>query len=111
MDPNANFNGPQESTQDVSGTGEGQRVGHAFDPTNQWTASNGLGAGMMNGGFGFDPATMGFANVNLNGAGDFSQMMQFMSNGMANPAMAGFPNMMGKHPSHFVTLYFSLLTL
>ena len=96
MDPNAKGSGIQESSQNVQDVGE--RTGQAFDPTNQWTVNNGLGAGVMNGGFGFDPTNMGFQNVNLNGAGDFNQMMQFMPNGMANSAMAGFPNMMGKHP-------------
>ena len=50
----------------------------------------------MNGvGFGFD--ANGLANMGFNGVGDFSQMMQFMPNGMSNAMMGGaFPNMMGK---------------
>ena len=50
------------------------------------------------GGFGFDGTNGGFPNLGFNGVGDFSQMMQFMPNGMPNPMMNAFPNMMGEHP-------------
>ena len=50
----------------------------------------------MNGSFGFDGSSGAVPNVGFNGMGDFSQMMQFMPNGMPNPMMANFPNMMGK---------------
>ncbi|KAL9125751.1 MAG: hypothetical protein Q9217_005098, partial [Psora testacea] len=49
----------------------------------------------MNGGFGFDGTNGAFPNMGFNGMGDISQIMQFMPNGMPNPMMAGFPNMMG----------------
>ncbi|KAL9100101.1 MAG: hypothetical protein Q9163_004491 [Psora crenata] len=49
----------------------------------------------LNGGFGFDGSIGAFPNMAFNGMGDFSQMMQFMPNGMPNPMMAGFPNMIG----------------
>jgi len=51
----------------------------------------------MNAGFGFDGSIGGFPNMGMNGMGDFSQMMQFMPNGMQNNMMGSFPNMMGKH--------------
>ena len=44
---------------------------------------------------GFDASAGGFPNMGFNGMGDMSQMMQFMPNGMPNPMMSGFPNMMG----------------
>ena len=51
---------------------------------------------MANNSFGFD-GTNGFPNMGFNGTPDFTQMMQFMPNGMANSAMGAFPNMMGEH--------------
>lgn len=54
---------------------------------------------MNNGSFGFDATNGGFPNMGLNGMGDFSQMMQFLPNGMPNNMMNSFPNMMGKHQS------------
>ncbi len=38
----------------------------------------------------------GFPNMGFNGVGDFNQMMQFMPNGMPNPMMGTFPNIMGE---------------
>jgi len=66
-------------------------------PSEQWPPANGIGMGMNNNSFGFDGAT-GFANMGFNGAPDFSQMMQYMPNGMLNNGMGAFPNMMGKDP-------------
>ena len=51
--------------------------------------------GMNIGGFGFDGTNGGFS-MGFNGMGDFSQMMQFMPNGMPNPMMGAFPNVMGE---------------
>lgn len=56
---------------------------------------NSLGQGMNNGSFGFD-GTNGFPNMGFNGVGDFNQMMQSMPNGMFNPMMGSFSNIMGK---------------
>jgi len=67
----------------------------ASGQSQQWANMNGMGQGMNNASFGFD-GTHGFPNMGLNGMGDFSQMMQFMPNGMPNPTMGAFPNMMGK---------------
>ncbi|KAL6716904.1 hypothetical protein ACLMJK_004816 [Lecanora helva] len=61
----------------------------------QWAANNGFEQGMSSGAFGFDGTTGGFADMAMNGMGDFSQMMQLMPNGMPNPMMNSFPNMMG----------------
>lgn len=44
---------------------------------------------------GFDASAGGYPNMGFNGVGDMTQMMQMMPNGMPNPMMAGFPNMMG----------------
>lgn len=65
----------------------------------QWGVSNGSGQLINNGSFGFD-ATLGAfpTNMGFNGAGDFSQMMQFMPNSMPTNSMGAFPNMMGKRP-------------
>lgn len=62
----------------------------------QWGVSNGSGQLINNGSFGFD-ATLGAfpTNMGFNGAGDFSQMMQFMPNSMPTNSMGAFPNMMG----------------
>ena len=58
----------------------------------QWAAMNDLAQGMNNGNFGFD-GTNSFPNMGFN---EFNSMMQFLPNGMPNPIMASFPNMMGK---------------
>ena len=58
----------------------------------QWAAMNDLAQGMNNGNFGFD-GTNNFPNMGFN---EFNSMMQFLPNGMPNPMMASFPNMMGK---------------
>lgn len=58
----------------------------------QWVAMNDLAQGMNNGNFGFD-GTNNFPNMGFN---EFNSMMQFLPNGMPNPMMASFPNMMGK---------------
>ena len=64
----------------------------------QWPASSsGFGQGMNNGAMGFQGAAGGFPSMGINGIGDFSQMMNFMPNGMPNPMMGSMPNMMGKH--------------
>ena len=54
---------------------------------------------MANGGFELDGMN-GFSNMGFDGSGDFSQMMQFMPNGMQPNAMGGLPNMMGMS-SHY----------
>ena len=59
------------------------------DPSN---IGNTLGPNIN--GMAFDGSAL--ANMGFNGMGDMNQMMQMMQNGMANPMMAGFPNMMGK---------------
>ena len=48
---------------------------------------------MSNGTFGFDGMSGGFSNMHFNPATDFSQMIQFMPNGMPNSLMGAFPNM------------------
>ena len=58
----------------------------------QWVAMNDLAQGMNNGNFGFD-GTNSFPNMGFN---EFNSMMQFLPNGMPNPMMASFPNLMGK---------------
>lgn len=63
----------------------------------QWGANNVPGTVMSNGSFGFDGSTNGgFPNMGFNGAGDFSQMMQFMPNGMQASSLGALPNIMGK---------------
>ena len=49
----------------------------------------------MGGAFGLEGMNGVFPNMGLNGATDFSQMMQFMPNAMPNAMMGAFPNMMG----------------
>lgn len=61
---------------------------------------------MNNSSFGLD-GTNGIPNMGLNGMGDFSQMMQFMPNGMPNPMMGAFPNMMGKPPQKQIQRQFA----
>ena len=63
----------------------------------QWAQSNVQGTNIS--GFGFDGTNGGFPNMGFNGMGDFSQMMQFMPNGMPNPMMGAFPNIMGEQTS------------
>ena len=60
----------------------------------QWVAMNGSVMGMNNGALGFDGMNGGFPNMGLNSPADFSQMMNFMPNGMQNNLMGAFPNMM-----------------
>ena len=60
----------------------------------QWVAMNGSVVGMNNGALGFDGMNGGFPNMGLNTPAEFSQMMQFMPNGMQNNLMGAFPNMM-----------------
>ena len=55
---------------------------------------NGSVMGMNNGALGFDGMNGGFPNIALGSPADFSQMMQFMPNGMQNSLMGAFPNMM-----------------
>lgn len=62
----------------------------------QWAQNN--VPGMNIGGFGFDGTNGCFPSMGFNGVGDFNQMMQFMPNGMPNPIMGTFPNMMGERP-------------
>ena len=59
-----------------------------------WAPNNMQGMNM--GGFGFDGTNGGFPNIGFNGMGDFNQMMPFLPNGMPNPMMGTFPNMMGE---------------
>lgn len=67
----------------------------------QWRVNNGSGPLINNGNFGFDATLSTFpTNMGFNGAGDFSQMIQFMPNSMPTNSMGAFPNMMGKHPLH-----------
>ena len=68
-----------------------------INENDQWGVNNGSGPLINNGNFGFD-ATLGSfpANMGFNGAGDFSQMMQFMPNSMQTNSMGTFPTMMGK---------------
>ncbi len=68
-------------------------------PGEQWPLGSGIGLSVNSNSFGFD-GTTGFANMGFNAAPDFSQMMQFMPNGMPNNAMGAFPNMMGKYPEN-----------
>ena len=84
----------QEKNNDGDKQAEQQQ--QVANQTQQWTANNGYNQGMNNGTFGFDGAAGGFPNMGLNGMGDFSQMMQMAPNGMQNPMMGSFPNMMGK---------------
>ena len=63
----------------------------------QWAQSNVQGTNIS--GFGFDGTNGGFPNMGFNGMGDFSQMMQFMPNGMPNPMMGAFPNITGEQTS------------
>ena len=75
---------------------QGHRQDQHLGLSDQWPPVSGVGPGMKNNSYGFD-GTNGFPNMGFNGAPDFSQMIQFMPNGMPNNAMGAFPNMMGKH--------------
>ena len=66
-----------------------QQQASTTDPSNTGNTSGPNFNGMA-----FDGSAL--ANMGFNGMGDMNQMMQMMQNGMANPMMAGFPNMMGK---------------
>ena len=74
----------------------------------QWMAMNGSFPGTNNGTYGFDGMNGGFASMGFNNPADFSQMMQFMPNGMQNNVMGAFPNMMSE--SHAQELRLPLLT-
>ncbi len=75
---------------------EQQQQQQSMGQNEQWAQNN--VQGMNIGGFGFDGTNGGFPSMGFNGVGDFNQMMQFMPNGMPNPMMGAFPNMMGMHP-------------
>ena len=60
----------------------------------QWSQNNLQGTNLS--GFGFDGTNGGFPSMGFNGMGDFNQMMQFMPNGMPNPMMGAFPNIIGE---------------
>ena len=62
----------------------------------QWAAMSGTMQGMNNGGFGFDGMLGGFPNMAFNSPADYTQMMQYMQNGMPNGIAGAFPNMMCK---------------
>ncbi|KAK4692645.1 hypothetical protein P7C71_g4597, partial [Lecanoromycetidae sp. Uapishka_2] len=81
----------QDKTDENGKSSEQQQIS---GQTQQWANTNGMGQGMNTAGFGLDGAN-GFPNMGVNGMGEFSQMMQFMPNGMPNPIMGAFPNMMG----------------
>ena len=57
-----------------------------------------MAAGISQGinGFGVNGANGAFPNMGFNGMGDMNQMMHLIQNGMPNPMMANFPNMMGR---------------
>jgi hypothetical protein len=97
------------STQTAGDGSVGQEKGDAIEKNveqqqavgqnEQWAATNGFAQGMNNGALSFDGTNGGFANLSnmgMTGMGDLSQMMQFMPNGMPNPMMGSFPNMMGE---------------
>lgn len=84
----------QEKTEDNEKQKEMQQ--QSVGQNEQWAQNN--MQGMNIGGFGFDGTSGGFPSMGFNGVGDFNQMMQFMPNGMPNPMMGAFPNMMGEHP-------------
>lgn len=71
-----------------------------LDQSQQWGMQNGGGSLINNGGFGFDTTSGGFPNLGFNATGDFSQMMQFMPNGLQTNNMGTFPNMMGEDLSN-----------
>ena len=75
--------------------GEKQSDQQGVGQNQQWDTNNEAQQGMNNGAFGMDSAT-GFPTMGLNGMGDYNSMMQMMPNGMPNPMMGAFPNMMGK---------------
>ena len=79
-----------EQEQEQHGHTQDQHPGSSL----QWPTVNGIGHGTNINSFGFD-GTTGFPNMGFNGAPDFSQMLQFMPNGMQHSAMGVFPNMMG----------------
>lgn len=96
------------STQTAGDGSVGQEKGDASEKSlelqqavgqnEQWAAMNGFAQG-NNGAISFDGTSGGFANLSnlgMTGMGDFSQMMQFMPNGMPSPMMGSFPNMMGE---------------
>ena len=87
----------RDSTQTAGDGSVGQdKSDDAGKPADQqWANMSGNGQSMTMAGLNFDSSN-GFPNMGINAMGDFSQMMQFMPNGMPNPMMAAFPNMMGK---------------
>ena len=82
----------QEKTDDHEKEMEQQQ--QSMGQNEQWAQNNVQGTNL--GGFGFDGTTGGFPSMGFNGMGDFNTMMQFMPNGMPNPIMGAFPNMMGE---------------
>lgn len=80
-----------------------QKNSQTLEQNQQWGAQDGAGSFISNGGFGFDASNGGFPNLGFNAAGDFSQMMQFMPNGMQTNNVGAFPNMMGER---FLSLKF-----
>ena len=66
-----------------------------------------MAAGMGQGinGYGLSGLNGAFPNMGFNGMGDMNQMMQLMQNGMPNPMMANFPNVMGMSSRDCFTAY------
>ena len=77
-----------------------------LDQSQQWGMQNGGGLLINNGGFGFDTTSGGFPNLGFNATSDFSQMMQFMPNGLQTNNMGTFPNMMGEDLSNLKSVSF-----
>lgn len=76
----------------------------AMSQNGQWGSENGMGPMFGGGGSGFDTMSGGFpgmgnmnnvGNMGFNGIGDYSQMMNFIPNGMPNNMMNPFSNVMG----------------
>ena len=83
----------QEKTDDNEKQMEQQQQ-QSMGQNEQWAQNNMQGTNI--GGFGFDGTNGGFPNMGFNGIGDFNSMMSFLPNGMPNPMIGAFPNMMGE---------------
>lgn len=75
---------------------EVERHEEISNPNGVWGANTGPGALLSNNGIGLEGMTTGFPSMDFARTGDFSQMMQFMPNGMQSTGMGSFPNMMSE---------------
>lgn len=90
MQENLNKSQPELESEHKHGESSVSNDRWGTNPSNGTMSNiNGLGFDVMNG---------GFPNMGFNGTGDFSQMLQFMPNGMQHNSIGSIPNMMSMAP-------------